>query len=82
MTMLVSRVIKENRIIDSKSFNDLPPLMKEAINDVFSIIEKETGSIIEKFENAVNKVAKFHNINVEKFYDYFDKEILEQLGEK
>ena len=80
--MLISRMIKENHLIDSKSYNELSPLMKEAINDVFKIIEKETGSIIEKFENAVAKVAEFHNINVEKMNEYFDKEILEQLGEK
>lgn len=80
--MLVSRVIKENHLIDSKSFNSLPPLMKEAVNDFFTMIEKETGSLIEKVENAVLKVADFHNINEEKFYEYFDKEILEQLGEK
>ena len=80
--MLVSRVIKENHIIDSKSFNELPPLMKEAMSDVFKLIEKETGNIIEKFENAVTKVAEFHNINTEKFYEYIDKEVLEQLGEK
>jgi len=80
--MLVSNIIKENRVIDSKSFNGLPPLMKEAMNDIFDVFEKETGSIVEKFENAVVKVAEFHNINVEKFYEYFDKEILEQLGEK
>ena len=80
--MLVSRVIKENRVIDSKSVNELPPLMKEAMRDVFDLIEKETGNIIEKFENAVTKVAEFHNINVEKFYEYVDKEVIEQLGEK
>ena len=80
--MLISRMIKENHLIDSKSYNELSPLMKEAINDVFKIIEKETGSIIEKFENAVAKVAEFHNINIEKMNEYFDKEILEQLGEK
>jgi len=80
--MQVSRIIKENRLIDSKSFNELPPLMKEAMRDVFDLIEKETGSIIEKFDNAITKVAEFHNINVEKFYEYIDKEVLEQLGEK
>ena len=39
-------------------------------------------TIIKKIENAVTKVAEFHNINVEKFYEYIDKEVLEQLGEK
>jgi len=80
--MQVSRIVKENRIIDSKSFNELPPLMKEAMRDVFALIEKETGNIIEKFEGAVAKVAEFHGINIQNFYDYIDKEVLEQLGEK
>ena len=80
--MQVSRIVKENRIIDSKSFNELPPLMKEAMRDVFDLIEKETGNIIEKFEGAVAKVAEFHGINIQNFYDYVDKEVLEQLGEK
>ena len=80
--MQISRIIKENHIIDSKSFNELPPLMKEAMKDVFELIEKETGNIIEKFEGAVAKVSEFHGINIEKFYEYVDKEVIEQLGEK
>jgi len=75
-------MIKKNHLIDSKSYNELSPVMKEAVNDVFKVIEKETDSIINRFENAVAKVAEFHNINVEKLNEYFDKEILEQLGEK
>ena len=80
--MLISRMIKENHLIDSKSYNELSPIMKEAVNDVFKVIEKDTDSIINRFENAVAKVAEFHNINVDKLNEYFDKEILEQLGEK
>ena len=80
--MQVSQIVKKNLEIDSQSFKDLSPLMKEAVSDVFKLIEKETGDIIKRFENSVNKVAEFHNINSEKFNDYFDKEILEQLGEK
>jgi vacuolar-type H+-ATPase subunit H len=80
--MKVSSLIKENQLIDSKAFSELSPLMKEAVKDVYKIINEETDSIIDRFENAVAKVAKFHNINKEKFDEYFDKEILEQLGEK
>jgi hypothetical protein len=80
--MKVSSLIKENQLIDSKAFSELSPLMKEAVKDVYKIINEETDSIIDRFENAVAKVAKFHNINKERFDEYFDKEILEQLGEK
>lgn len=80
MKQRISNLIKEN-YIDSDSFKSLTPLMKEAVRDVFELIEKSTGDIIEKFESAVDKVAEHHNINTKMFYDYFDKEIEEQLGE-
>jgi hypothetical protein len=80
--MKVSRIFKNNLETDSQSFKDLSPVMKEAVRDVFKLIEKETGDIITKFDNAVTKVAEFHNINLKKFDEYFDNEILEQLGEK
>ena len=73
--MKVSSLIKENQLIDSKAFSELSPLMKEAVKDVYKIINEETDSIIDRFENAVVKVAKFHNINKEKFNEYFDNEI-------
>ena len=82
MLTQVSKLVKDKNLIDSKSFNELSPLMKEAISDVFKMIEKETGSIIEKFENSVEKVSEFHNVNIKKIYDYFDNEVIEQLGEK
>ena len=80
--MLVSQIAKENFITDSQSYKELSPIMKEAVNDIFKVIEKEQGNIITKLENAIAKIAKFHNVDIEKINEYFDKEILEQLGEK
>jgi len=80
--MQVSQIVKENLIIDSKSYRNLSPVMKESVNDVFGLIEKSTGNIIKKFENAVEKVSQHHNINIKELNNYFDNEIEEQLGEK
>jgi hypothetical protein len=80
--MQVSQIVKENLIIDSKSYRNLSPVMKESVNDVFELIEKSTGNIIKKFENAVEKVSQHHNINIKELNNYFDNEIEEQLGEK
>ena len=80
--MQVSKIINSNLEINSQSFKDLSPVMKEAVSDIFKLIEKEQGDVIKRFENAVNKIAEFHNINLEEIENYFDKEILEQLGEK
>ena len=82
MKKKVSSLVKETRVIDSKSYNELSPVMKEAIKDIFKIIENEQKNIIEKFEGAVEKVVASHNIKKEDLYRYFDKEVNEQLGVK
>ena len=80
--MLVSRLVKENLKVDSKAYNDLSPKMKDAVSDVFKLVEKSTGDIIKRFEGACEKVSQHYNINVIELNDYFDKEVIEQLGEK
>jgi len=80
--MQVSRIVRENLIIDSKSYKDLSPVMKEAVSDVFKLIEKSTSDIIKDFEGACDKVSQYHNINILELNNYFEKELREQLGEK
>lgn len=66
--------------IDTKTFNDLPPLHKEVVTDFFKVYEKEEGSCIDRVENAIEKTAEFHNINTDVLYNYIDKEVDAQLG--
>ena len=80
--MQVSQIVKKNLTIDSQSYMDLSPVMKEAVSDVFKLIEKSTGDIIKNFEGAVDKVSQHHNINIIELNNYFDKEIKEQLEGK
>ena len=80
--MQVSRIIKENLLIDSKTYSDLSPSMKDAIKDVFSFYENAKGNIVERFDSAIKEVAALHNLSVKQIEDYFDKEVIEKLGEK
>ena len=68
--------------MDSKSYNELTPVMKEAVKEVIKIIENEQKDIIKSFEGAVKKVVASRNIKQEDLYNYFDKEVNEQLGIK
>ena len=77
--MKISNIIKENSIIKSETFNSLSPLMKEAVKDMFKLIENK-GNLILNVENEVDKIAKFHNINKKELYQYIEKETNEQLG--
>ena len=80
--MLVSRLVNENLNIESKAYSELSPKMKDAVSDVFKLVEKSTGNIIKRFEGSCDKVAQHYNINLKELNDYFDKEVIEQLGEK
>ena len=44
--MQVSRIIKENLFIDSKTYSNLSPNMKDAVKDVFKFVEKGKGNIV------------------------------------
>ena len=80
--MQVSRIIKENLFIDSKTYSELSPNMKDAVKDVFKFVEEGKGSIVEKFDEAIKTVASLHNLSVKQIEDYFDREVIEKLGEK
>jgi hypothetical protein len=47
--------------------------MKEAVEDMFKIIENK-GNLLVNIENAVEKIAEFHNVNKKEIEEYFDKE--------
>ena len=80
--MQVSRIIKKNLFIDSKAYSDLSPNMKDAVKDVFKLLDNKVGNIVERFDNAIKEVAAIHNLEVKQIEDYFDKEVIEKLGEK
>jgi len=79
--LFTSKVVEDSKYLDSKSFSALSPKMKMAVQDTFNLIETQTGNIIKVFENSVEKVAEHSKINKEELYQYFDKEVEEQLGE-
>jgi hypothetical protein len=79
--LFTSKVVEDSKYLDSKSFSVLSPKMKMAVQDTFNLIETQTGDIIKVFENSVEKIAEHNKINKEELYQYFDKEVEEQLGE-
>ena len=79
--LFTSKVVEDSKYINSKSYSNLSPKLKLAVQDTFNLIERQTGNIIKVFENSVEKVAEHSKINKEELYQYFDKEVEEQLGE-
>lgn len=66
--------------MDSKSYNDLSPKMKEAIKEIYRLIENEQKDILTRFDGAIEKVTASYNIKKEDIHKYFDQEVNEQLN--
>ena len=75
----VSNLFEQKKIVNSKAYNSLTPKMKEAVEEMFKMINNK-GNIIFNVENAVDRVAEIKKINKEELYQYIEKETNEQLG--
>ena len=79
--MKLSQLVQSNQTFNSNAYKKLSPVMKEAVTDVMKLIENQ-GNLIFNFENAIKKVCEFHNVDKDDIEEYFDNELIEQLGEK
>jgi hypothetical protein len=76
----ISNILRETNLLDSKSYNELTPVMKEAIKEIYRLIEKEQTDVLTRFDKAIEKVVASRNIKKEDIEKYFNKEIKEQIG--
>jgi len=44
------------------------------VADFFKVVEKEEGSIIDRVETTIDKVATKHNVSTDIMYNYINKE--------
>tara|TARA_B110000503_G_scaffold126825_1_gene195888 strand:- start:240 stop:482 length:243 start_codon:yes stop_codon:yes gene_type:complete len=77
----VSKIVEENKMFDSQSYNELSPVMKKAVNEVFKSIEYNQKDILNTFEHSIEKFAEVNSLNKKDLYNYFDNEVNEQFGE-
>jgi|TARA_B100001113_G_scaffold9508_1_gene7631 hypothetical protein len=79
--VFTSKLVEDSKYLNSKSYNELSPKMKLAVQDTFKLIENSTENVIESFENSVAKVSEIRDVNKQELMNYFEKETDELLGE-
>ena len=72
--MKVSQLLKPN-VVDTTTFNNLPPKHKEVVNDFFGQVDYDNKDIVKEVETTIDKVALKHNVKTDIVYDYIDKEL-------
>ena len=50
--------------------------MRTAINDIYSMINKTSGSVVSKIEGIIRAVSKRHGVSTYDIEDYFDNELI------
>ena len=55
-------------------FKKLSLRMRNAVRDVYDIINKTPDPIVGKIDGIIKQVSKKHNVSVDSIEDYFDNE--------
>ena len=74
-----TRTMNERRYIGPQGtveYKKLSPKMRDAINDVYSMINRTTGSVVSKIEGIIRAVSKRHGVSTYDIDDYFDNELI------
>ena len=74
-----TRTMNERRYIGPQGtveYKKLSPKMKDAINDVYSMINKAADPIVSKIEGIIRVVSKRHGVSTYDIDDYFDNELI------
>ena len=67
---------KDDSPRETAEFKKLSPAEKQAVKDIFTILDNTKGEIITKIDSIIKQVAKKRNVKVSAIEDYFDNEIL------
>ena len=73
------RQLNERRYIGPQGtaeYKKLSPKMRDAINDVYSMINKASDPIISKIEGIIRAVSRKHGVSTYDIEDYFDNELI------
>ena len=74
-----TRQLNERRYIGPQGtveFKKLSPKMRDAINDVYSMINKASDPIVSKIEGIIRAVSRKHGVSTYDIEDYFDNELI------
>ena len=68
--------MKEDSPKETAEFKKLSPAERQAVKDVFNLLDNTKGESISKVDGIIKQVAKKRNVKVSAIEDYFDNEIL------
>ena len=69
-------VIEKDEHKKSRQYKKLSPKMKDAVDQIFKIMDSKPSDFLNTFEKTMCEVAKKFKVSEKKLMDYFEKEML------
>ena len=69
-------VIEKDEHKKSRQYKKLSPKMKDAVDQIFKIMDSKPSDFLNTFEKTMREVAKKFKVSEKKLMDYFEKEML------
>jgi hypothetical protein len=73
---LVTSLPESDEHKKSKEYKKLSPKMKEAVDNIFSIMDSKPSSFLNTFEKTIKDISKKKRVLEKDLLSYFEKEVL------
>ena len=71
-----STVIEKDEHKKSKQYKKLSPKMKDAVDQIFKIMDSKPSDFLNTFEKTIKDVSKKFKVPEKKVMNYFEQEML------
>ena len=69
-------VVEKDEHKKSKQYKKLSPKMKDAVDQIFGIMDSKPSDFLNSFEKTIKDVSKKFKVPEKEVMDYFEKEML------
>ena len=73
---IYSTVIEKDEHKKSKQYKKLSPKMKNAVDQIFGIMDAKPSDFLNTFEKTMRDVSKKNKVTEKELMNYFEKEML------
>ena len=71
-----STVLEKDEHKKSRQYKKLSPKMKDAVDQIFRIMDSKPSDFLNTFEKTIQDVSKKYKISEKDLMNYFEKEML------
>ena len=71
-----STVVEKDEHRKSKQFKKLSPKMRNAVDDIFKIMDSKPSDFLNTFEKTISDISRKYKVPEKELMRYFEKEML------